>query len=268
MKDAFSKVTFGFFMAQFFPGAIVVLALTVSLSVARATAAFGPLDGATEALETWVKGDLTHRQFAFLLLSIGAGMLIHGLNWAVIAYFENVRTMPDNEKSDPQYGSVNATPWSDQKVWSLIATGPIWLAYEIASLLLRGRNLRHLGMDENVTKIPKDSLTQFQFIEDFYLHFSQFYLHSAIAVGFAGSALVLGFIPHLWSGGQTPLCAARCQFLGEWLATLTTLWLLCGALWTLGRIQLQSMFCAEYDLIPQAKPTRIPRQRIDLHVRK
>ena len=88
MKDFISKVTFGFFMAQFLPGAIVVFSVTCLCLWSDVSC---PTLSVSELLlksgGCWFNS--TFGTIAFLFIAISIGMVIHGLNWAVLAWLEH-----------------------------------------------------------------------------------------------------------------------------------------------------------------------------------
>lgn len=88
MKDFISKLTFGFLMAQFFPGAVVVFAVRCAIADRH----YHPGDTLWHTISE-VGPSLFTNTFTMVvlgLLAIGVGMCIHGMNWAVLAWLEHV----------------------------------------------------------------------------------------------------------------------------------------------------------------------------------
>ena len=217
MKDFISKVTFGFVMAQLVPGAIAVsslLFLYVSLGVESPTSMLSVAHlAAARASEDIL------RQVALLGLFVGAGMLIHGVQWAVIGFLET------------RFKSVFNTYWHDLPIGAQILLGPVKIVREFVELLVRCRHVRDAGVDENVSKVAESRFPQFEFLQEFYLHFAQFYAHTAYALVIAVLSLVSFTAIHGLTWKRIGVCC------GLYLAS--------GLFFVIGRIQFQSMFRAE-----------------------
>lgn len=89
-------------------------------------------------------------------------------------------------------------------------------------------------MNENIPGISPDRMEQFNFLQDFYLHFGQFFAHMAYALLF------------------TTVCACMC-LVGRWdgsrVGIAILLYFSTSVLFLLGRIQLGSLFWAEAALV-------------------
>lgn len=225
MKDLISKLTFGFLMAQFVPGCIAVIAISMLADLTEAsTGSFVKLIYAT--IDYWFT--LKIKPILFILLSTAAGMTIHGLNWMIIGFLE------------AYYGRVNRTddglmpirkiPWHDLPLWRQLLFGPCWMIYEIILMLRKSHNLRDILIEENVGEIPKDKMEAFQFLQDFYLHFAQFYLHTSYA-------LILFLLPAFFFSVEAR--TAENYFF------LISVYFLASYFFLVGRVQMSSLFKAE-----------------------
>ena len=173
MKDFISKVTFSFLMAQLVPGMVVVMAFTCI-----ATSGGSEADVCLETMLTRIEGwwfASAFRTVAFLFMSCAVGMLIHALNWTVLAWVEN-RDGIDDPKP------VRETRYHRLPLWTQLLIGPLVMAYEVLTLVLKAPNLARLTMGENLKCFKQDCEWRFQFLQEFYLHFGQFYAHTAYAL--------------------------------------------------------------------------------------
>ena len=215
MKDFVSKVTFGFLMAQLLPGAVVVFALTCLYQDLRApNIAVGQL--LLNCTQGWFHSSLATILFLFVATAIG--MLIHGLNWTILALLEH--------KYECVRGDI---PWHKLPLWLQIIVSPYAMLIEIWWLIV-APNLVCLIMDENVPRIRADEMPQFTFLQEFYLHFGQFYAHMAYAFLIA------------------VLCSLICLIANVGWARLgvsVSLYFCTSVFFLLGRIQLGSLFEAE-----------------------
>ena len=227
-KELFSKFTFGFLMAQLFPGVVAFSALSLAVKADRSQTATSDL--LTFAASAW-EGMVAKPAWipAYLFLAVGIGMLIHGLNWTVLAWLENNKN-PD----DPQ--PVRDSFWHGGLVLWQIFGGPIKMVIEIAWLLV-ARGLEPLAMDENIPKIPPEHMPHFLFLQEFYLYFAQFYAHTAYAMLFAMPCLAMTFSWIGWSLKRVVL--------------LVVLYFATSLLFLIGRVQLNTLFKAELEICDQ-----------------
>jgi hypothetical protein len=242
MKEFLSKFTFGFLLAQLVPGAVAVL--FVSMVVAAYAWQSGEPSGAVllrSALEQW---SFRHgyQVVIFLVCSIGAGLLIHGLNWTVLAWLENGSDPLANGDEQPTgtddgmpLNPVSSSFWHEWRIIWQVLLGPVKMTYEAASLPFQACGISALVMDENVTKIRASDEPLFNFVQDFYLYFAQFYAHTAYA-------LLLGLACLGWSLWVMGVAWA------EALVLMVALYLLTSVLFLLGRVQYTSMCGAEWDI--------------------
>jgi len=234
MKDFISKVTFGFLMAQLVPGMVVIMAITCMTKI-------GGLETGS-CIETMLKTiderwfQSVFRTTAFLFLSCGIGMLIHALNWTVLAWIENESGQP-----------VRETRHHVRPLWKQLATGPTAMITEVLSVL-RAPNLTSLAMDENVDSLGRDSEWQFQFLQDFYLYFGQFYAHTA----YASLVPMVLCIANVF---RSP-CARN-------LMHLVLAYFVTSILFLFGRVQLSSLFRAEGELSQTMNRTRTSHTQAD-----
>jgi len=232
MKELFSTFTFGFLMAQVFPGAITVFSISLLFKSIDETRGLQSLLSSTIKLWFCSAGQVGILAF----LSIAAGMLIHGLNWGVLGYLENYleRTKDGNLVS------------KDEKIVKFytlkleIILGPLIILRNILFFIFKGKDINQVTLQENVHSIHKDKMDAFNFIQDFYLYFSQFYLHTSFS-------LVVALI-----------CAPFIFFflgvsLLEALGWILLLYIFCGVFFLIGRVQFASLFWAEVQLVKASK---------------
>lgn len=218
MKDFISKVTFGFLMAQFLPGAMVVIAMTcVVISISSLVP--NTLDTMVQGVTgRWFNNPLMSIFFAFIAVAVG--MVIHGLNWIVLAWLEK------------KYDSSRKSFWHKWPIIIQILLAPIKMILEVLWILL-APNIDILTMKENAPNLHSEQMQQFNFLQDFYLHFAQFYAHCAYALLVITLSSIICCLQH-----------------PSWLrlALTITLYLLTSVFFLMGRIQLGSLFKAEEEL--------------------
>ena len=229
MQDFFSKVTFGFLMAQFVPGVIVVLSLSFLF-----TNLFGNILGFREAInasmDIWVEP--TSQLFVFSALAIAAGMAIHGLHWAVLGFLEN-----HNPKTQHERNSIAESFWHDKRIIFQILLGPVKIVCKIFKMLGSGKSIKELAIQENVGNLDATKIEEFKFLQDFYLHFAQFYAHTSYA-------MVMLFI----SVSLAVMCSSTLSFSWPLSFLLLAFWVGCGFFFTISRVQFQALFQAEESL--------------------
>jgi hypothetical protein len=236
MKDFVSKITFGFLMAQLVPGMVVTMAVTclgtgncpvmrecVQIMLVRIQA-------------QWFTSSF--RAVAFLFLSCAVGMLIHALNWTVLAWVENKRG-PDDARP------VREARYHTARCWKQLLGGPAIMVYELLSLL-KAPTLTHLTMEENVKFLDRDREWQFHFLQEFYLHFGQFYAHTAYA-------LLLTTALGIVSSFREPSVQSIALVVVAYFATSIS--------FLFGRVQLSSLFRAETDLTKATEDSGIAGKR-------
>jgi len=224
MKDFISKVTFGFLMAQLLPGLIVVFALSCSILNYETTC--NDYSALIDKVgEFWFNAPV--RSVIFFFLAISIGMLIHGLNWTVLAWIEFCAA---EEKVKTVRGDFL---WHKFPVWQQFLISPVVMVIEVLWLFL-SKGLLPLMMKENVVSICHDKIEQFTFLQEFYLHFGQFYAHAAYAL------LICTFCSLKYLSNQF---TQRTVFVAFILYCITSIFFL------LGRIQLGTLFDAEGKLV-------------------
>lgn len=221
MKDLISKVTFGFLMAQLLPGAVVVIVFTCMIGSSGLESEVCLKQTLDRIENHWFRSTFTI--LAFLFVSVAVGMLIHGLNWTVLACIEN-KDGVENPKS------ARDTKYHKWPFWRQLLLSPSIMAYEVLVLVAKTPNIKRLTMDENISHIEADYVQQFQLLQDFYLYFGQFYAHMAYA-------FLVTFILAI-------LCWFRDLSLG-FLGVVLILYFLTAVFFLLGRVQLGSLFKAE-----------------------
>lgn len=213
-------------MAQFVPGAIVTFSLGFLYVGLTSTNANSVVTIANDVLNTF--NSSLSIQLIIIGICVGSGMLIHGIHWAVLGFLET--HLWANHRLKP----AAATFWHDFPLILQIILGPVKICIEIFLLLFCSTSIKKVAIKENVPNINKDKMEAFQFVEDFYLHFSQFYAHTSYA-------LLLSFLFFSAFVLQTGFSLKR-------IALMAFLYLTSGIFFILGRIQLQSLFKAEQDI--------------------
>ena len=259
MKEIVSRFTFGFLMAQLVPGAVALAFITLvftardvgqgaSLSRAVQLSAEGWLgahccvpDGVTASAGTAARPGLGVAKIAaFLVLAIAVGMLIHGVNWMVLAWLENHQGSLCTTR-------VRTSFWHRARLFVQLVLAPLKMVLEVL-WILKAPGIVLLAMDENAPEITtKDREGMFVFIQDFYLYFFQFYSHTAYAL----------------------LCGIPCLALAhrslhhsvqQALPSLVGLYLLTSLFFLIGRVQYTSMCMAEFKfLCKSVTPVTPPR---------
>jgi hypothetical protein len=230
MKDLISKVTFGFLMAQFVPGAIAVSAIgflcaAFALDTANSIQAIG-----SAAVKAW--GTSLEAKIILVLMCTGAGMLIHGIHWAVLAFIETV--WQPGKRGEKNRREIYEAVWLKMPIPLQVLLGPATALLEVLGFLFLGKSILDVTTEENVPHIHKDRMDAFNFLQDFYLHFAQFYAHTSYALLVSFVCLTV-FVCCFGSSGRR-------------LCLLVAIYVLCGLFFVLGRIQLCTLFIAEHEL--------------------
>lgn len=221
MKDFFSKLAFGFIMAQLFPGVIVLVSFSFVFLLFAADQTLTFISVGDEVFQFW--NNSLGGKLAFFGLSIGFGMAIHGLQWSISAFGEN------GGEDDPKLS------WffqQDLKVQFLL--GPLFLLWEGLVFLFTTKKLTDVILEENVPFIPNDKMEAFQFLQDFYLHFAQFYMHTSYALVFAFGCIAVS--------------ATKLGLSAQLFWILLALYLFAGFFYLVGRVQFFSLYEAEWEL--------------------
>ena len=222
MNDIISKATFGFLMAQLFPGAVAVFGISFMYFASERSQPAAVLAAATRVLEVWANATVAQQVF-LVALCIAFGMLIHGVNWAILGALEN------------RLGrSVFNSRFHAQRIGVQMLLAPGRAIWELLHLLYAPRHLREARMEENVVRLPKDRIDQFKWVEDFYLYSAQFFAHTTWSLLLIATS-VMFFVA---VNGLTSRRVALFVFL--YGAT--------GVFFTIGRIQFASLFHAEEQL--------------------
>ena len=147
-------------------------------------------------------------------------MLIHGLHWAALAYHGNAHI------------DVKVCYQQDALAVFHVLLGPVMILGEIVALL--GLNVSQLRTRENVSGVGSSGMAAFNFLQEFYLHFSQFYAHTSYAL-FVCTVLSVFLV---------------CRF-GIWEEAWYVpiiLWVGMGIFYLIGRIQMYTLFVSEREL--------------------
>jgi hypothetical protein len=234
MKDFISKVTFGFLMAQLVPGIIAIYAVSFAFIAFSEKEPLSIEILARNAVGIW-SSTLTEL-LIFLSLSLGAGMAIHGLHWAVLGFLES-HNAKQNNNGTKKLNRVYETFWHNWRPILQIIVGPIKIVTEILLFLFTPKNISEIAIEENIPEIPNEKIEAFKFLQEFYLHFLQFYAHTAYALIMT---LLLIIISIIFSPGLE--CSAKC------LVSALIVWFACGFFFLISRIQIGSLFMAENKL--------------------
>lgn len=238
MRDLVSKLTFGFLMAQLVPGALAVASFAF-LAIAFGGDAPNSVKGIIlYAVEHWPSSPVANVVLAFSCVVVG--MLIHGVHWAILAYLETYDcTNTNGGVTEAKRRPIHEVLWHKHRrpVLFHVVLGPIRMIRETVCFLFTCSRGKNLATHENVPRIPKDRMEAFQFVQDFYLHFSQFYAHTAYSLLMATvSIVVFSFF---------------FEFTLYRVGLIIFLYLLTGLFFVVGRIQLLTLFIAERDLLPK-----------------
>jgi hypothetical protein len=238
-KEFAEKFTFGFIMAQLFPGLVAIVSITLVLSSIGGKEV-SLLAAISCAVSIWTKTITSG--LTLLFLSVCAGMAIHGLHWAVMGFME--RYDPVQKKcsvnNDPK--PVAESFWHDLRMALQIILGPIKLCREICLFLFTKSSVSAVAIEENVVFISNDRMEQFHNIQDFYLHFAQFYAHTSYAL----LLFFLGLIVFTVGSGAT----------GKRLLLMALVYVITGFFFLVSRIQFRAQFAAEFNLRQDAKSPR------------
>lgn len=223
MKEIFSKFTFGFLMAQFFPGAVVVFSVGCFFIIPpKETTSI--VNFCKSMVEQWTS-DIP-KMVIFGFLSVGFGMSIHSLNWMVLAWLEN----RDGSRKTRIYDYF----YHKKRLVIQILIGPVIMVCEIIGLLFC-KSIDILRMEENLPHIKPEKIPAFTFLQDFYLYFAQFYLHTSYALLF-GIPIFL-------------LCVQEYADCYRFCLLLVSGYCCVGYLFVAGRVQLLTLFKAECEMI-------------------
>lgn len=233
MKDFISKLTFGFLMAQFVPGAIAVCSIAFVYAAFTFDADNSIKSIASMAFSKW--GEPLGAKVLFFTMCTAVGMLIHGIHWAVLAYLETCSETDGSrgENRKPAY----ATFCHGYPVIVQVLLGPIKILLEILGFLFMGKKIESLATHENVPRIHKDKMEAFNFIQEFYLYFAQFYAHTSYAL------LILFFSAGLFVCFFGLSKIRLCILVGSYILT--------GLFFVIGRIQLATLFIAEHEMVSE-----------------
>jgi hypothetical protein len=223
MKDVASKLTFGFLMAQLFPGAVAVFAVSFAYFSYQGQLPGGALVASNLVLRTWNDAPIAHQLF-LLGLCIGFGMLIHGINWAVLGALENGGKV-----------SIFRSRWHKSPVAAQILLAPFRLVFELLQLLFIRGGIEPLSIEENVPRVDDKLMKQHEFLQDFYLYPAQFFAHTAYALLVLQAALFTFVFQYGFTWRRMTLAAI--------------IYFGISAFFTLARCQLVSLFRGEKELL-------------------
>jgi hypothetical protein len=243
MKDFISRLTFGFVMAQLFPGAVTVFALTFAYMAFDGSLPNGIVAAVGTVLSTWENGSTAHRIFLAGMF-LACGMLIHGIHWTILGTLEQEWSL-GKSKLDPEPKSSFDFERDRTSLAYQFLIGPFRFFHELY-LVIRRRGVIRAAGRENVARIDDCWMKQHEFMQDFYLYPAQFYAHTSYALICCLLAL-LGFMARFGSGGFTYGLTPRRAFL------FVLLYMASSAFFILARVQLATLFRAERDLIDQSE---------------
>jgi len=212
-------------MAQFVPGVIVVFSGSFLFSMFTEVNSLHLGDAVILTMDIW--GESTRRILIFIGLSIGSGMAIHGLHWAVLGFLESFFS--------PK--ATYETFWHDKRIFIQLLLAPLKIIWEICLLLVKASSIKELAIEENVCSLDYLKIDGYKFLQEFYLNFAQFYAHTSYA-------LLLLFISIFISALFSSVLSFSCLL----LIVLVFSWLLCGFFFIISRVQFAALFRAERSL--------------------
>ncbi len=218
--DILPKFTFGFLMAQLFPGAVAILGITCPFHAARMQDHVVRVDDfLSNMCQSWFTS--VGQTVTFLFLAVGTGMLIHGIHWMILARLED-------------QGAISEREYHQWCLPAQIVIAPLIMMFEGLYTAFWSRGIESLSMEENVPDIPENNMAQFNYLQEFYLHFMQFYAHTAYALLICIPSLAVTFHTLGYS-------------INRWLI-MAALYLVTGVFFITGRAQMVSLFRAEHAL--------------------
>lgn len=252
MKDFLPTFTFGFLMAQLFPGGVAVLCATfpyvtlTSDKVVRLTGLFNKVG------DVWFGS--ARNTVVFLFAATATGMFIHGLDWVCLGWQTHAVDERNRPKFDENQESVDRPlrhhPFHRKNLAVQFVTAPWEMVAELLSLT-RVPKLSCVAMGENVPRMQPTHMPIFSWLQDFYLYFAQFYLHMAYALLVGIPAVILSFI--FW--GEVSLF--RILFVISLSSMMSFFFLL-------GRIQLLSLFKNEMTLTNNSQKSEPIKNEVTL----
>jgi len=220
MKEFLSKVTFGFIMAQLFPGAVAVLSLTAPFQAKKCDQGYTVGMVIQKVDGFWF--ETPTRIIVLLFLAMGVGMLIHGIHWATLAWLEN--------RLDGEPRPVNEVWYHRRRVAVQVLFAPLIMIGELVGTLF-ARRTKTLIIEENSPYTLEERFPAYAFMQEFYLYFGQFYAHTAYAMLLAILCATCVWTRLGWTWPRGLL--------------LLGLYCACGVLFQIGRVQLGTLFGAE-----------------------
>ena len=241
MKDIFSKITFGFLMAQLAPGVIVIYSSSFLYMIFRDTPNSFSMT-MSQVNQFWF--DSSPTAIIFFALSVGAGMSIHGLHWSILGYLEGGKFKSENMGLIPKLRLT----LEKRNFFCQILFCPGFILLEIIGFLFTVKKTEDVILEENVTSIPDSKMEAFHFLQSFYLSFAQFYIHTGYALYFSFVCLLVGSWQSCFICGDDLINYQR-------LIVTIFIYILAGYFFLIGRIQFGSLFAEEEKLI--VGPTKI-----------
>lgn len=251
MKDFVSRITFGFLMAQLFPGAVSVFAMTFAYFTYRGELPNRIVLAVDDILKKWEGGG--NASLLFLTgLFVAFGMLIHGVHWSVLGMLERI-------DPPPQPRQLFEVPWHQQPIWMQLIKAPWRLLCELC-LVGKRPGLFQTCVRENVAGVKSDWMKQHEFMQDFYLHTGQFFAHTAYALMLCILALIF-YVVRFSLDVQT-LRTDGILFTygltGPRVTLFALLYLGASTFFVLARVQLGTLFAAENELIKASEAATTP----------
>lgn len=225
MNGFLTRFTFGFIMAQFFPGAVVILSLTTSYLSTFSKRDVGSLkDLFFFSFDKWFSSNT--RIIIFVFLAIGFGMLIHGIHWTVLAWLEN-------HKGGKTISSRESF-WHNYYIIFQLFLSPFKMIIELLWVLF-APSVDRLTTEENIPQIAPEYMEHYHSLEAFYLNFGQFFSHVSYAI-------LISFICVVYN------CLSS-NVPSIYFIILPVLYFATSTFFIIGRIQLGSLFKAERELV-------------------
>ena len=219
-------------MAQLFPGATAV----TSVSCAFVTFVNGPQSGLLRLFS--MIGDMWFASLkgtvVFLFLSAAAGIFLHGIDWMTLGGLYD---------KYPEAG-VRDFRFHKRPIAFQLLMAPLNMIYELGILISR-KHLDSVTVGENAPYVDSGLLPTLKYLQDFYLHFAQFFIHMSYA-------LLVSLI-------MFTLIIRRMGFTTQRAALLVLIYFVLSAFFLMGRAQLHILFSSERVLVSKsAVPVAIP----------
>ncbi|MEK6335141.1 MAG: hypothetical protein AABM67_09340 [Acidobacteriota bacterium] len=229
MKEFLPTFTFGFLMAQLFPGATAVLSISCGFITFVVKAETSVIALFARVGNFWF-GTLKSA-IVFFFVSTAMGILLHGLDWLTLARMEN------------EYDGIRSFPFHKWPIALQFLLAPFNIVYELL-MLINASDLRAVTMEDNAASIDATLVPNLNYLQDFYLHFAQFFIHMSYA-------LLIGLVSFGLIVLEMGLTIHR-------VTLLILIYLVLSVFFLMGRAQLVVLFLGENQLVSRTPEPRLP----------